>query len=482
MNATATSQEKTITTDGNSAQELQDADAHGLAPIPDSLRTSTASAQFWIWCGANVAPINWVLGALGIELGLSLTDTIAALVVGNLIGMSLFGAFVLMGQRTAVTQMVLSRGAFGRRGAYLPALIQGLMSAGWCAINTWIVLDLVMALLGMLGFHGGTITRMVIVVLVMSIQTVIAVRGFAWIAKFEKYTVPVTLVILLAMTVVAWTQLGVHWNFAGEALSGVSRWSAMSTVMTAIGIGWGITWFAYASDYSRFTPRSMPARKLFLASALGQFIPVIWLGVFGATLATITQTADPGELVVGAFGILAVPVLLLVLHGPVATNILNIYSCTLAAQTLDWRVSRRLIAIVVGVLAAGFTLYLVFDTQLASSLDTWLGGLVTWVAPWGGIMLVHHYIVEKGAVDVPALFDPPGRSRLGDIRWPGLIAFFAGIAATWCFEFGVPRFLQGPIASALGGIDLSWLAGLLVAGVSYYILATITNQKAKATK
>jgi hypothetical protein len=37
-----------------------------LAPIPDDQRVSTASYQFWIWCGANIAPINWILGTLGI--------------------------------------------------------------------------------------------------------------------------------------------------------------------------------------------------------------------------------------------------------------------------------------------------------------------------------------------------------------------------------------------------------------------------------
>ena len=65
--------------------------------------------------------------------------------------MAVFGFFVLMGQRTGVSQMVLSRVAFGRRGAYLPAAMQGLLSAGWCAINTWIVLDLVVALFGKVG-------------------------------------------------------------------------------------------------------------------------------------------------------------------------------------------------------------------------------------------------------------------------------------------------------------------------------------------
>ena len=78
-----------------------------LQPIPEDVRTHRVSGQFWIWCGANIAPINWVLGALGIALGLGLRDTLIVLVLGNLIGMAVFGLFVLMGQRTGVTGMVL---------------------------------------------------------------------------------------------------------------------------------------------------------------------------------------------------------------------------------------------------------------------------------------------------------------------------------------------------------------------------------------
>jgi len=39
-------------------------DAHGIEPVPAAHRTSSPFDQFWIWTGANIAPINWVLGAL----------------------------------------------------------------------------------------------------------------------------------------------------------------------------------------------------------------------------------------------------------------------------------------------------------------------------------------------------------------------------------------------------------------------------------
>ncbi len=232
---------------------------HTLMPIPPNARTSTVAHQFWIWAGANIAPINWFLGSLGVILGLSLWQTIGVIVVGNLIGMSVFGFFVLIGQKTAVSQMVLSRATFGRRGAYLPAVMQGLLAVGWCAINTWIILDLVIALFDKIGIHGGDGLKIGVAVVIMVIQVALAAVGFRAIARFERWTVPVTVVVLVAMTIVAWTRTDVNWSYAGDGLHGKALWSSLTTLMTAIGIGWGITWFAYASDYSRFVPPSVPA-------------------------------------------------------------------------------------------------------------------------------------------------------------------------------------------------------------------------------
>ncbi len=455
-----------------------------LQPIPESARTHSVSGQFWIWCGANIAPINWVLGALGIHLGLGLRDTVLVLVVGNLVGMGLFGLFVLMGQKTGVTAMVLSRAAFGRRGNYLPATIQAALAIGWCAVNTWIVLDLVMALLGEIGVVDPAAAnygaKIAVATLIMTAQVLISWLGYRAIATFERWTVPPTLAVLVLMSVTAWFFLDIDWSYAGpagEVLGGTERIAAMSAIMTAIGIGWGITWFTYAADYSRFVSTAMPRRKLYLASTLGQFIPVVWLGVLGATLATKNGDVDPGQLIVQNFGALAIPVLLLVIHGPIATNILNVYTFTVATQALDVRIPRRTLSVFVGVLALVVVVFFTYQDNFAVVLDTWLISLIAWVATWAGIMLVHYYRIERGNVRVDRLFDPVGTRRLPDVNWAGMTAFLAGIVATWLFMFGLIPVFQGPIAVAMGGVDLSWLAGGVTSALVYAVLGPVVARK-----
>src|SRR4029453_18174474 len=97
----------------------------------------------------------------------------------------------------------------------------------------------------------------------------------------------------------------------------------------------------YAGDSTRFGGTEVPKKKVYLASVLGQFIPVVWLGVLGASLATNSGEIDPGKLIVQNFGVLALPVLLMVLHGPIATNILNIYTFSVASQALVFKINLR---------------------------------------------------------------------------------------------------------------------------------------------
>ncbi len=459
-----------------------------LQPIPEAVRTKRVSGQFWIWAGANIAPINWVLGALGIGLGLGLRDTLIVLIAGNLVGMALFGIFVLIGQQTGVTGMVLSRAAFGRRGAYVPAAIQAALAVGWCAVNTWIILDLVMALLGKLGLvdpdAANIPAKILVAATIMTIQVTVAWFGYRTIAAFERWTVPPTLAVLILMSVVAWFHLDIDWSYAGptgHVLQGGERIAAMSTVMTVIGIGWGITWFTYACDYSRFVSTAVPPRKLYLASTLGQYIPVVWLGVLGASLATTNGSVDPGKLIVDNFGVLALPVLFLVVHGPIATNILNIYTFSVAFQALDIKVQRRKLNVMVGVFALIAVVFFIFQSNLATVLSTWLGAIVAWIASWAGIMLVQYFIIEKRNMRVQLLFDPVGSRRLPDVNWTTMGCFVAGIVATWMFMYGPTAVMQGFGSRALHGLDLSWLAGGATAAALYAVLGPMAYRRPLGT-
>ena len=447
-------------------------DDHSTAPIPDSDRDSTGPQQMWIWAGANIAPINWVLGALGIILKLGLWDTIAVIVLGNLVGCGIFGAFTVMGHRTGVNQMVLSRSAFGRRGAYLPSAMMFVMTLGWIGVNTYFPVKVSIGILGQFGIADTLAANLVVISVIMAIQVGIGVYGFYAIRTFEKYTVPVTILIMLVMSVAAWSQPGVvNWHLT-SSLPPAERFTMLSLLTTAIGVGWGISWVTWASDYSRFVPRSVSSASVFSYSYAGMFVPTVWLGILGATIATVTADADPAKMVSAVFGgPMAILVLLLVLHGPIASNILNVYSASLAALSAGVRLSRVTLAWIVGIAGYAVTLYFVQSPSFAKSFDNWMIGLLLWMSPFAGVVLADFYGKRGGRIDVAELYKSPESSAYGDINWPGIAAFLIGLIAGWSVEDGLVPALQGPVSTGLlGGADLSWFVGMAVSGGLYLAL------------
>jgi purine-cytosine permease-like protein len=178
--------------------------------------------------------------------------------------------------------------------------------------------------------------------------------------------------------------------------------------------------------------------------------------------------------VITAFGSMALPVLLLVLHGPIAANIVVMYSAGLAALSMDLRIRRWKISVATGVIASAVLVWFINASDFAATFEQWLVSLVFWLAPWAGVCLVDFFFLHRGEIDVHALYKPAAKGLFGGFNAPGMVALAAGLAASWMFQMGTVPAMQGWLARAMGGLDLSWLAGLLVGGGCYWLLSRRT--------
>jgi purine-cytosine permease-like protein len=283
--------------------------------------------------------------------------------------------------------------------------------------------------------------------------------------------VPATVVVMAVMTAVAIATTDVNWSLTGAEMAPGDKLTAVTQLLTAIGIGWGLTWIPYASDYSRFVRVSASPRAVFWSSALGMYVPTVWLAALGACLASAGSGSDPSTLVVGTFGVMAIPVLLLLIHGPIATNILNQYSCSLAALSIGVRAARWKVTLIAGMAASAVLAVFVNADSFAHAFDNWMVSILVWISPSASIMLVDYFAIRRGRLDVASLYLPAETSPHGRFNSAGLISLAAGIAAGWSWQYGLVPAMQGPLATALGNTDFSWLSGSLVAGALYFGLA-----------
>lgn len=278
---------------------------------------------------------------------------------------------------------------------------------------------------------------------------------------------PATALVMVVMTVLALGQTELSWT-ASTATDPGAKLTAVTQLLTAIGIGWGISWIPYSADYSRFVRRDVSDRAVFVSTALGMYVPTVWLAGLGACLASAGSGSDPSALVIGAFGVMALPVLLLIMHGPIATNILNLYSCSLAALSIGIRVSRWKVTLVAGLIATAVLAVFVQADSFAQAFDHWMVSILVWISPWASIVLVDFFVVHRGRIEVSALYDD---SRYGAVSWRGLVSLGLGLVAGWAWQFGLVPAMQGPVATALNNTDFSWLSGSVVAGGVYYALS-----------
>jgi nucleobase:cation symporter-1, NCS1 family len=126
---------------------------------------------------------------------------------------------------------------------------------------------------------------------------------------------------------------------------------------------------------------------------------------------------------------------------------------------------------VAGVVGSIVLIAFIQSESFATSFDNWIASIVVWISPWAGVTLVEYFVLRRGKVDVPALYDPPETSKYGDVNWRAVVALVVGLAAGWAWEYGLVGPLQGPLAKALGNTDFSWAAGMIVAGGLYWALA-----------
>ncbi|VFT44833.1 putative permease for cytosine/purines, uracil, thiamine, allantoin [Pseudomonas aeruginosa] len=72
--------------------------------------------------------------------------------------------------------------------------------------------------------------------------------------------------------------------------------------------------------------------------------------------------------------------------------------------------------------------------------------------------LVDYYFITRERYDVPALADPDG--RYGRWNLPGIAVYTLGVLVQ--MPFLATTLYTGPMVEHLGGVDISWIIGLLV--------------------
>jgi purine-cytosine permease-like protein len=247
-------------------------------------------------------------------------------------------------------------------------------------------------------------------------------------------------------------------------------------VQFSLAAGYNISYAVYVSDYSRYLPADASAPKLIFWTYLGAGLSAVWLMGLGALLASklgadgdpITVLKETGDHLFPGFGTIVVLISTLAL---VSIMGVNAYGAMLTSNSgidgfrpVKATVRNRVIGLtVVGVIT--IVVALLIPDDYLGSFNNFVLLMLYFLVPWTAVNLVDFYAVRHGEYAITDIFRAEG--VYGNWSWRGLAAYSIGFVVMIPF-FSLPRFFTGPIADKLGGADMSFVVGLVVAGGLYY--------------
>ena len=450
-----------------------------IQPIPLNERHGKARDLFTIWFGSNIMIMTIVTGGLATTVfGLSFVPAIVAIIIGNLLGGIFMALHSAQGPQLGVAQMIQTRGQFGSFGALLIVVIVVVMYVGFFAANLVFGGEAMAAVSPGVSVDAG-------IVIIGVVSVIATIFGYRLIHAYARVlSIAAGLALLLSF---GWILMvdGLPANFLEQ---GNFNWVGfMGTV--SVSALWQLAYAPYVSDYSRYMPQGTGSAPAFWASYSGCVLGTLFPMILGALVGTLAVAMSSGDIeIVGSLGALLQPWTLIIVGifclGVAASNAMNLYCGVLCALTIgqtfkpSWlpRAKTRSVAAVVlftlAVLIALFARdnFIVFYTNFLSFLMYVL-------VPWTAINLVDYYLLRHGDYRVEDFFKRDG-GVYGRFNWVAIGSYVAG--ALIQVPFSATAIYTGPLAAAMGGVDVSWIVGLVVVAPLYYAAARIFRKKTEA--
>lgn len=397
----------------------------GIQPVPQDARTLRFVDLFVLWSSLGVGLLVLEAGALLVP-GLSLGQALLAIVLGTLIGNLLLALTGVAGSDHAIPTMVLLRPVLGRRGSYLPSVLNLAQLIGWTAFELWVIAlaanRVSQALFGFSNYGFWLVIFTIWCVLLAMGGPLLVVRQ--WLEKFGVW---------LVYGVTAWMTfyLFTHYDVLGllqRAGTGeMPFWLAVDLV-----VAMPISWMPLVADYTRFARRSGPA---FWGTYLGYLLANVWFYGLGALfILTVEMTAlTPEHLITAIMAITGgVVALLVILVDETDNAFADIYSAAVTIQNVFPQVSQRLLVALIGaiglILAAFLTMSRYFEFLLL------IGSVFV---PLFGIFAADYFVLRQRRLAVEGLYREAGgpeapvrqlyRHR-GEVNWVAVLAWAVGIA------------------------------------------------------
>jgi NCS1 family nucleobase:cation symporter-1 len=436
-------------------------ESNSIDYVDPSQRNGNVKDLFTLWFCTNIAPLAVITGAMAVQtFKLNIISAFTAILFGHFFGAAILALTSAQGPQVGIPQMIQSRAQFGRYGALLVVIFTTFIYLGFFTSNIILSGKTLHTVIPAIPVPTATVIGAIV-------ATLIGIIGYHFIHKFNKigtWFMGGALLIGFALMIPHVTA-----EVLAKGSFNLKGWFAMFCVCAI----WQISFSPYTSDYSRYLPKEIGIFKPFINTYLGAALGTIIAFSFGMLAVSIMTTNDAMlavKTVTGGFGYV---LMILFLCNIIGHNAMNLYGASLsfitAIQTFagKWipsKNTRILLSIFVLILSTGTALWA--SSSFISYFLNFIFALLFILIPWVVINLMDFYYINKKRYDIDAIFDENG-GKYGKYNVKTLAAYFVGIVVQ--IPFLTNSFFTGTFANIIPDVDISWIVGMLVTAVIYYL-------------
>jgi cytosine permease len=407
---------------------------HALQAVPTDRRQSLLQLTI-VQIGWNISVSSFLVGGI-VGAGVPFWTGVLAILVGNLVLVSVSTLVGLAGCRTGLTSYLISRVVFGTKGSVLISIMLGVIAMGFIGVlmDTWG--EAVNQLIPAIPSWGFVLAFAVAI-------TSTSIFGFKGLARYSAIAVPIEIAIAL---------------FALIKISGLGDgFGAVLDHQPTVAIGFGVavgaviaTWItgaALVSDITRYATR----RRDVLISNFAGF--VVGAGVFETIAMVSAMKMDESNfvLVMNGLGLLApAAVMLFLALWNTADN--NLYSASLAFTNASNIVGLKILKPVWTIVAIIMAVVIAFSGASERFLEfLQLIGIV--VPPFAGVLIAHMCVIARMQSAAEALRSAPS------IRWTALGTWIVGAIVSRQVDFLLNNAIEGLLLGIVGYLLVEGLLG-----------------------
>jgi purine-cytosine permease-like protein len=453
-------------------------ETRGVEMVPEAERSARPRDIFWIGIGGNLAFSIVLFGWLPLTFGLGWWSTVTSMLVGYAIGALLVTPMGLLGPRTGSNNSVASGAQFGVLGRLVGSVIGLLIALCYVALAIWAGGQAIVAPAArLLGTPDSTLAYALGYAAVAIAVAVIAIYGFQLLERAQKLLVPT--VGLLTLTGFIAFAGDFDPGFGGGDYVLGSFWATW-TLSVVLAVSGPVSYCTSVGDWTRYISRRHGDRRtagaVFGGMFLGALLPAL-LGAFIGVAIGVRADADfVSSVVAAAPAWYVLPILLNGLVGSCGQASITLYSSGLDLDAVFPRLSRVGCTTVMTLVCLALVYLGAFAWDAEESVIAFALLLTAVATPWMGVTLVG-FALSRGRYNAQDL-QVFNERRRGGVYWftggwnaRAVVAWVLG--STIGLLCSATTIFTGPLANIAGGVDLSFVAGMITAALSYLVIRAL---------